>query len=204
MQTNPTPSRKDAARPWLFGAIFVWTLTGAIAWAAYSSRAVPASPAVLVPDLAALQTAPAKNSAPTSNAAQSDISQANLATKNEGKTSSKANGIVWEADFESAMQRARAENLPIMIDFYTDWCGWCKELDRQVFPSKIVVQEAKKWVSLRINAEKRPDVAGAYGVTGYPTIVFAEKSGKPLSVLPGFAPAPDFVAAMQEARAKIK
>ncbi len=101
------------------------------------------------------------------------------------------------------MQRARVENKPIMIDFYTDWCGWCKELDRQVFPDKAVVSESQNWVSIRINAEKRPDVAGAYGVTGYPTIVFAQGSGKPLDILAGFAPPVEFAATMRAAREKL-
>ena len=180
--------RKDAARPWLFGALFVWTLTGAVAWAAYSSRAVPVSPAVLRPDLREIKA---------------PVTQKSTTVEGKSANTKKVEGIVWEPTFEGAMQRARTENLPLMIDFYTDWCGWCKELDRQVFPAKAVVEESKKWVSIRINAEKRPDVAGAYGVTGYPTIIFAQKNGVPLSTLPGFAPVPEFVAAMKAAHAKI-
>ncbi|RYG66168.1 thioredoxin family protein [bacterium] len=115
-----------------------------------------------------------------------------------------ATKIAWEDTFEVAMQRARTEKKPIMIDFYTDWCGVCKQMDADVFPKKDVITESDKWVSIKINAEKRPDVAGAYGVTGYPTIVFAEGTGKPLSVIPGYSPSTEFVGLMREARAKWK
>lgn len=179
MQNQP---KNGSVRPWIFGALFVWALTGAVAFAAYSTRETPRSNLALVLEKEAPLPAEAKGeSAPT-----------------------KSVGIVWEANFESAMQRARVENKPIFIDFYTDWCGVCKTLDREVLPDKAVVAESRNWVSIKINAEKRPDVAGAYGVTAYPTLVFAAKSGKPLSILPGMAPAPEFVNIMKEARAKVK
>lgn len=162
----------------------MWALTGAVAFAAYSSRAVPVSP--------------------DSNLALMPENAAPLAPNSAVTAPSSQQGIQWETDFESAMRRARLENLPIMINFYTDWCSVCKILDREVLPEKNVVAESRNWVAIKINAEKRPDVAGAYGVTGYPTLVFAAKSGKPLSILPGLVPAPEFVTIMREARGKLK
>ncbi len=182
-------SRPSAVRPWIFGALFVWALPGAVAFAAYSSRETPRSELTLAPETPEV----APNAAKV--AAQEPSRQEPSQT--DGKS------IVWEANFESAMQRARVENKPIFIDFYTDWCGVCKTFDKEVLPDKTVISESRNWVSIKINAEQRPDVAGAYGVTGYPTLVFAAKSGKPLSILPGMAPAPEFVKIMKEARAKI-
>ncbi len=188
-QPRPTPddchvSRPKAVRSWVFGALFVWALTGAVAVAAFSSRETAVSPA------ANLALTP-ENAAP-------------LAEKPDANPMNSVKGIQWETDFDSAMRRARLENKPIMVDFYTDWCGVCKMLDREVLPDKNVIAESRNWISIKINAEKRPDVAGAYGVTGYPTLVFAAKSGKPLSILPGFAAAPEFVQIMKEARGKLK
>ncbi len=179
-------SRSKAVRPWILGALFVWALTGAVAFAAYSSRETATPKIDLVPDEAAISSAALSQNAGAS------------------KAGADSKSIVWEPTFEGAMQRARAENKPIFIDFYTDWCSVCKSLDREVLPAEAVVSESRNWVAIKINAEKRPDVAGAYGVSAYPTLVFAEKSGKPLSILPGFAPAPEFVSIMQEARGKIK
>ncbi len=171
------PERSRAARPWLFGGLFVWALVGAVGIAANSSRTIP----------------PVSTSKPAPVAGASGLAPIEATNQK----------IAWEDSFEGAMQRARAEKKPIMVSFYTDWCGWCKELDRQVFPDQSVVSESKNWVSIKINAEKRPDVAGAYGVTGYPTIIFAQSSGKPLDVLSGFAPPAEFMAKMQSARGKL-
>jgi thiol:disulfide interchange protein len=179
---------KKAGRPWLYGAMFVWALTGAVAYATYSSR--PNTEVKLAP----LNGQDTPN--PFSGMPQSASTSAAAVS---GAAPTK---IVWEDTFEAAMQRARTEKKPIMVDFYTDWCGWCKELDSKVFPSQPVVEESAHWISIKINAEKRPDVAGAYGVTGYPTIVFAHSSGKPLDILPGYAPPAEFANAMKSARAK--
>jgi thiol:disulfide interchange protein len=172
----------------LYGALFVWALTSAVALAAYSARPTPSATLV----------------AASPGSSHTEMPDAPLpASTDTAKVGAAPTKIVWEQTFEAAMQKARTEGKPIMVNFYTDWCGWCKELDRQVFPDKTVVAESANWVSIKINAEKRPDVAGAYGVTGYPTIVFAQSSGKPLDVLAGFAPPKDFVATMVAARAKL-
>ena len=38
--------------------------------------------------------------------------------------------IEWVSSFDVASKRARKENKLILLDFYTDWCGWCKRLDK--------------------------------------------------------------------------
>lgn len=95
--------------------------------------------------------------------------------------------IAWETSFENAMTRAKKENKPIFINFSTDWCGVCKQMDENVYPMQNVVEASQKWVMVKIDGDKRADVARAYGVTGFPTLVFAHNSGKPLEMIPGYA-----------------
>src|SRR5688500_18181771 len=40
-----------------------------------------------------------------------------------------ASFIAWEPSFEAALDRARITNKPILVNFYTDWCPHCKEMD---------------------------------------------------------------------------
>lgn len=110
--------------------------------------------------------------------------------------------IAWRDDFEAAMKAAKAQNKPVMIDFYTEWCGVCKMMDNQTYTAPEVAAESQKWIAIKVDAEKRPDLAGAYGVTGYPTIVWARPGGEPISILPGFAPPDEFTQMMQTARTK--
>ncbi|RYG31925.1 MAG: hypothetical protein EOO01_34830, partial [Chitinophagaceae bacterium] len=65
-----------------------------------------------------------------------------------------------------------------------------------------VIAQSQNWVMVKVDGDKRADVARAYGVSGFPTIVFAENTGKPIDIVPGFAPAPEFVTIMQGAFSK--
>lgn len=170
--------------------MFIWALIGAVAYTSYSSR---------------LET-PAKTTGPEPQTAADPFAslEASKAAAMANPKPVSTTEIAWEESFEAAMQRARVEKKPIMIDFYTDWCGVCKQMDKDVFPQKSVIAETSNWVTVKINAEKRPDVAAAYGVTGYPTFVFAHGSGKPMGILPGYAPASEFISIMRKAHTKWK
>lgn len=106
-----------------------------------------------------------------------------------------ATKIAWQSSYEAALKAARKQGKPIMMDFYTDWCGWCKKLDKDVFPKPVVVAEAANFISVRINAEKRSDLASKYHVTGFPTILWLRADGSVIDRLPGYAE-PDELAQM--------
>lgn len=98
--------------------------------------------------------------------------------------------IAWEGSYESALETARQSNKPVMVEFYTDWCGVCKSMDAQTFPAPEVVAESQNFVNVRVNAESRTDLAQQYGVSGYPTFVFLDSNGNVRSsVAGGFSPA---------------
>ena len=41
---------------------------------------------------------------------------------------------VWTMDFDAAVKLAGEKNLPLMLNFTgSDWCGWCKLMDKNVF-----------------------------------------------------------------------
>lgn len=181
-------------RPWVVASAFVWTLAGAVALAAYSGQPPRTAiapehdhashagmPHVDEPATGDVATSPARNAlAPT---------QAAIVPRE----------IKWEENFEAAMQRARAENKPILIDFYADWCGPCKEMDARVYPDRNVIAQSQKWVTVKVNGEKRPDVMQAYGVSGYPTLLFAQSNGKPVASTTGYLDAPQLVQQMKKA-----
>lgn len=96
--------------------------------------------------------------------------------------------------FDEALARARSENRLVMVDVYTDWCGWCKKLDREVFASGRVADAAKGIVAVRVNAEEGgEDVARRYGVSGYPTILFVDGAGKLVRRVEGYVDVSEMV-----------
>jgi len=100
--------------------------------------------------------------------------------------------INWRPNFQDALKSAKAGGKPVMADFYTDWCGWCKKLDSDTYSDPKVSSLSGKFVCVKINAEKDASLAAKYGVSGYPTILFLDGDGKVLSRIPGFLPAERF------------
>ncbi|MDO6992607.1 thioredoxin family protein [Brachyspira innocens] len=120
---------------------------------------------------------------------------------------SKANAeIKWEKDLASAMKKAKEKNLPIMIDVYTDWCTWCKELDKNTYANKEVIDMAKKMVSVKLNPEtskEGAEIAQRYGVQGFPTILFISADGFVLENIGGYVEGEKFVPYMKNAIEKL-
>ena len=66
----------------------------------------------------------------------------------------KTQEIKW-LDFESGYIKAKKENKILLIDVYTDWCGWCKVMDRETYTNDTVIQAINKdFVTVKLNPEK--------------------------------------------------
>lgn len=93
-----------------------------------------------------------------------------------------AQGIKFEqGTFNEAINKANKENKLVFIDFYTVWCGPCKLMSANIFPTKKAGDYFNdKFVSIKIDAEKGEGVALAkkYGVQVYPTFLYINSSDK--------------------------
>lgn len=55
---------------------------------------------------------------------------------------------------EEAASSMQKEKRPILIDLYTDWCGWCKVMDRKTYANKkVTAYLQEKFYSVKLNAE---------------------------------------------------
>ncbi|MFL5318195.1 MAG: protein-disulfide reductase DsbD family protein [Myxococcaceae bacterium] len=98
--------------------------------------------------------------------------------------------LVWHARVKSgslaaldqSLLKAKAEKRPVMIDFYADWCAACKELDRDVYVEPAVVQEADRFLNIKVDGTNEEDDLVAlyekFGVKGLPTVAFVDSSGE--------------------------
>lgn len=111
-----------------------------------------------------------------------------------------AGAISWLKSIDSAKAAALKENKIIMVDVFTDWCHWCKELDAKVFTDAKVIDSSRKLISLKVNAEDGGPgqmFARKYGVNSYPTILFINGQGQEVDRIGGFLPAEDFASEME-------
>jgi len=110
--------------------------------------------------------------------------------------------ILWQT-YEAGMRIAGQERKPVMIDFMAEWCGWCKKLDREVYTHPQVLAMSQKFVSIKVDGDRRRDLVRKYAVDGYPTIVFLDSQGRELHRVVGYPTATNaaeaFLAEMRKA-----
>ena len=66
---------------------------------------------------------------------------------------------------------------PAIIDFYADWCGPCRKLSPIL---EEVATEFKKDIYIyKVNTDKEPEIAKAFGIRALPTLLFIPLEGEP-------------------------
>jgi thioredoxin-related protein len=113
--------------------------------------------------------------------------------------------IKW-LSIEEAYELNQKEPRKIFIDVYTDWCGWCKKMDRDTFTDPEVAKFVNEnFYAVKMDAEDQDKIilaqdtttqqmlARSMGVRGYPTIVYMKEDFKTIHVVPGYQKADDFL-----------
>lgn len=122
--------------------------------------------------------------------------------------------VQW-MDFQEAVEMAKAQHKKMVVDIYTDWCGWCKVMDQKTFHDAEVVNLLNdRYIAVRLNAETTRDITfngqtysfvrkgnkGYHelaselmrGRLSYPTIVFLDESLNVIQPIPGYQNPDDF------------
>ncbi len=101
--------------------------------------------------------------------------------------------------YQTALEKAKAANNVVMIDFYADWCGPCKQLDAKTFRDTKVRQLLQnRTVPIRVNIDQNKKLTAQYNIRAIPCVVFVNGQGKEVGRILGFLPADSF---LQEAGA---
>ena len=120
----------------------------------------------------------------------------------------------WITSYEQGQQEAKANNKLVLLDFTgSDWCGWCKLLDKEVF-SKPQFKEyaSKNLVLVEVDFPKMKYVSAAtraqnerlaikYQIQAFPTIIVLNGDGKVVGALGYLEGGPDaFIAQLERLR----
>jgi tetratricopeptide (TPR) repeat protein len=115
-----------------------------------------------------------------------------------------AQEIQWRRDYNEARREATEKGKPLLLDFGTENCFWCKKLDATTFrESDIVSAVNERFIPLKIDAQRSVALAEALRIQSYPTLILAAPDGKILGTLEGFLDAPRLQDHLQRALASL-
>lgn len=125
-----------------------------------------------------------------------------------GFSQNKASKVNWMT-FEEALEANKETPKKIFIDVYTDWCGWCKVMDKNTFNHPVIAEYLNKnFYNVKLDAEQKEDItfnghtfkfvgsgrkgyhelaaALLNGKLSYPTVVFLDEEFRMIQPLPGY------------------
>ena len=111
--------------------------------------------------------------------------------------------------FEEAVELSKKEKRKVFIDVYTDWCGWCKVMDKNTFSQPVIAAYLNEnFYAVKLDAEQKEDItfrdhtfkfvpSGNKGYhelaaallnnkLSYPTVVFLDEEFNMIQPLPGY------------------
>jgi len=121
--------------------------------------------------------------------------------------------VQW-LNFEEALKLNEEQPRKILIDVYTDWCGWCKKMKKQTFNHPKIAQYInKEFYPVRFDAESKKEVrykgksytrkgsgrqphelaaALLQGRMSYPSVAYLDGQNRLITAVPGFYSPEDY------------
>ncbi len=146
--------------------------------------------------------------APAATEVESAV-QASTTSSSTPPTVKEKNGNINWYEIQSALNYSNPEGKMFFIDVYTDWCGWCKVMDKKTFSdSKVQKVMNERFHMIKFDAEQKQPITfnnktfewvelGRNGLNmlameflgqqmGFPSYVILDKDKKPIKTMSGF------------------
>ena len=119
-------------------------------------------------------------------------------------------------DWNTGYPLAKIQNKIILVDAYTDWCGWCKKMDKDTYTNPDIIKAINKdFIIIKFNPELENIVYELEGnkisgrelfgqltqgkSTGFPTTYFIQPNTKQIQIVAGYIAPNDFMKVLAQA-----
>jgi len=97
-----------------------------------------------------------------------------------------ANEIDWKK-YDQGMALAKKQNKKIFLHFRTDWCAYCKKMEKTTFKKNTVIRFLNDhFISIKVDGDREKKITSDYRVKGFPDNWFMNEKRKIVLNLPGY------------------
>ena len=111
--------------------------------------------------------------------------------------------ITWYDSIPEAVQAAKAEDKPVLIQFGAKWCPYCQKLHKETLSDSAVTEKLKVFAAVQIDVDKDSALANRYnanarkyGGVGIPNVLFLSKDETQLKHVIGFRTPDQFISVL--------
>ena len=115
-------------------------------------------------------------------------------------------GMVWETYSDTALLEAKENGMPVVLDFYADWCIPCLELDQNTWTNEEVVGATTDMKRMKVDlthfdSRESETVRKKFNISGVPTVILLRGDGtEPMdSRIVGYIPPSEFLKKLKQA-----
>ncbi|MCC5930822.1 MAG: DUF255 domain-containing protein [Cyclobacteriaceae bacterium] len=128
--------------------------------------------------------------------------------KKTGENPESETQVQWYS-IEQVQELVKNEPRKVFIDVYTDWCGWCKVMDKNTFTDPDIIKKLNSdFYAVKLDGEGKDDIvfkehtfkfvaqgrkgyhelaaALMNGKMSYPTTVYLDEELQPITMVPGY------------------
>ena len=106
----------------------------------------------------------------------------------------------WSTSLENALESAKGDGRPVLLDFQAPWCYSCYFMEGHVLNRQSFAEAARNLILLRVDVDEEEGRAlkEKYRVTFLPTYIVVNAAGKALGRIVGEQAEPDFISKLKD------
>ncbi len=122
--------------------------------------------------------------------------------------------IQWVWSYREGMRLAKEDHLPVLVDFWSEWCVPCKQMDSGLYTDPGVIEASRRFVFIRVDVDSDHDSPSRFTVKSLPMKLFMDPwetvlvsvkgNTKPGELLEMMKPIPESFEAISESFMKLE
>jgi thiol-disulfide isomerase/thioredoxin len=100
--------------------------------------------------------------------------------------------LPWQFEYDKALEEAKSQQKPVLLDFTASWCGPCRMMETTTFADRNLQAELRSYTLVKIDMDSNPELVGKYAVRAIPACIVLNQFGEKVAANVGYMNASAF------------